>query len=188
MSAPHPTAYRDPLASLPASLPPLSDERQPDGKSLVNPPRPDAALSPWYASYPEELDESNNAFDVHVYYNEGAQTDHARRLHERIRREFPELRVYRFWDKPVGPHPLPMFEVNTFTPAQFGALFGFLVAYRGDLSVLIHPNTHESELLDHTVKATWMGERLELNLDPLRKDEGRFSGAKAPAGPARAEA
>lgn len=102
MSAPHPTAYRDPLASLPASLPPLSDERQPDGKSLVNPPRPDAALSPWYASYPEELDESNNAFDVHVYYNEGAQTDHARRLHERIRREFPELRVYRFWDKPVG--------------------------------------------------------------------------------------
>jgi len=41
-----------------------------------------------------------------------------------------------------------MFEVNTFTPGQFGALFGFLVAYRGGLSVLIHPNT-EDELADH---------------------------------------
>jgi len=41
-----------------------------------------------------------------------------------------------------------MFEVNTFTPAQFGAFFGFLTAYRGDLNVLIHPNT-DDELADH---------------------------------------
>lgn len=102
--------------------------------------------------------------------------DHARKLHERIRREFPELRVYKFWEVssstiaripsraltnlsrrqiPVGPHAVPMceaptynltsreellsrsfslVEVNTFTPAQFGALFGFLVAFRGGLS------------------------------------------------------
>lgn len=44
-------------------------------------------------------------------YISAAQTAHARKLHERIRREFPELRVYRFWDRPVGPHPVPMFEV-----------------------------------------------------------------------------
>ncbi|GAA5835712.1 hypothetical protein JCM9279_004626 [Rhodotorula babjevae] len=172
MSTPVAT-YRDPLAALSTSLAPLSDDRQPDGKSLVNPARPDDALSPWYTSYPEELDQSNNAFDFHVYYGGEAQMAHARKLHERIRREFPELRVYRFWETPVGPHPKPMFEVNTFTPAQFGALFGFLVAFRGDLS--IHPNTYESELLDHTTKATWMGERLELILEPLRAHEGRFA-------------
>ncbi|GAA5943377.1 hypothetical protein JCM3775_005912 [Rhodotorula graminis] len=169
------TTYRDPLADLPAPLHALTDDRQPDGKSLVNPARPDHALSPWYTSYPVELDQSNNAFDFHIYYDGEAQMAHARKLHERVRREFPELRVYRFWEVPVGPHPKAMFEVNTFTPAQFGALFGFLVAFRGDLSVLIHPNTLESELLDHTAKATWMGERLELILEPLRAHEGRFA-------------
>ncbi|GJN88363.1 hypothetical protein Rhopal_001328-T1 [Rhodotorula paludigena] len=181
MAAPAPaTRYRDPLAILDgvAGLAPLSEERNEDGKSLRNPPRPDGSDSLWYRSYPEELDQSNNAFDFHIYYASEAQTEHARKLHERIRREFPELRVYRFWDRPVGPHPVPMFEVNTFTPAQFGALFGFLVAYRGDLS--IHPNTYESELLDHTIKATWMGEKYPLILDPLREHVGRFVQPKQP--------
>ncbi|POY74382.1 hypothetical protein BMF94_2576 [Rhodotorula taiwanensis] len=166
--------YRDPLATLPtaAAQTPLSEDRQADGKSLVNPPRSDDRFSEWYESYPEEFEQENNAFDFHIYYASSAQTDHARKLHERIRREFPELRVYRFWDKPVGPHPVPMFEVNTFTPAQFGALFGFLVAYRGDLS--IHPNTTSTELLDHTVRATWMGQPYPLVTDVLREHEARF--------------
>lgn len=30
----------------------------------------------------------------------------------------PELRIYRVWDKPIGPHPLAMFEVNVFTPGS----------------------------------------------------------------------
>jgi aromatic ring-cleaving dioxygenase len=28
----------------------------------------------------------------------------------------PELRIYRVWDRPIGPHPVAMFEVNIFTP------------------------------------------------------------------------
>ena len=112
MSTPAPT-YRDPLADLAPSLPPITDDRQPDGKSLVNPARPDNALSPWYSSYPVELDQGNNAFDFHVYYDGEVQMAHARKLHERIRREFPELRAYRFWEVPVGSvrlsHPLCVF-------------------------------------------------------------------------------
>lgn len=30
----------------------------------------------------------------------------------------PELRIYRVWDKPIGPHPLAMFEVNIFSPGM----------------------------------------------------------------------
>jgi hypothetical protein len=30
----------------------------------------------------------------------------------------PELRIYKVWDKPIGPHPLGMFEVNLFTPGK----------------------------------------------------------------------
>lgn len=97
--------------------------------------------------------------DVHIYYfqaNEEQKT-FARQLHERIRREcestpmslvclwrisklrlttiiVPELRIYRFWEVPIGPHPVAMFEVNLFTPAQFGAFIPWLVINRGPLS------------------------------------------------------
>ena len=71
-----------------------------------------------------------------VYHNPDSPTEvqHARELHERIRREFPELRIYRFFEKPIGPHTLAMFEVNTVTPTETGALFGFLTVWRGPLS------------------------------------------------------
>lgn len=59
------TLYRDPLATLAstAAQVPLSEERAADGKSLLNPPRADNQLSEWYESYPEEFEQSNNAFE-----------------------------------------------------------------------------------------------------------------------------
>lgn len=77
----------------------------------------------------------------------------------------PELRIYTFFDKPVGPHPVAMFEVNVFTPAQFGALIPWLVINRGPLSALVHPNTVGAEdERNHTQRATWLGERIPLDL------------------------
>lgn len=88
----------------------------------------------------------------------------------------PELRIYRFWDRPIGPHPVAMFEVNLFTPAQFGAFISWLVINRGPLSVLVHPNTvnpetgtHDEEEQDHTQRATWMGEKLPLDLSLFKR-------------------
>jgi DOPA 4,5-dioxygenase len=67
-----------------------------------------------------------------------------------------------------------MFEVNLFTPAQFGAFVPWLAIWRGPLSVLVHPNTTEPgvseaerDLRNHTQRAIWMGERIPL-------DVGRF--------------
>ena len=80
----------------------------------------------------------------------------------------PELRIYRVFDKPVGPHPIAMFEVNVFTPAQFGAFIAWLVIHRGPLSVLLHPNTGDA-LRDHTQQATWLGEKVPLDLSIFRK-------------------
>ncbi|KAJ3572687.1 hypothetical protein NP233_g2928 [Leucocoprinus birnbaumii] len=110
---------------------------------------------------------------------------YAKQLHERIRREFPELRIYKVWDKAVGacmrsrstalvaylaagPHPTAMFEVNTFTPHQTGAFFAWLVVNRGPCSVLVHPNTDDA-VKDHTELATWMGTPWPLNVDLLRR-------------------
>jgi len=83
----------------------------------------------------------------------------------------PELRIYRFWEEPIGPHPVAMFEVNLFTPAQFGAFIPWLVIHRGPLSALVHPNTidvatgeHQDEYRDHTQRATWLGNPIALDL------------------------
>jgi DOPA 4,5-dioxygenase len=64
-----------------------------------------------------------------------------------------------------------MFEVNLFTPAQFGAFIPWLAIWRGPLSVLVHPNTieenmseAEQDLANHTTRAIWMGERIPLDI------------------------
>jgi aromatic ring-cleaving dioxygenase len=68
-----------------------------------------------------------------------------------------------------------MFEVNLFTPAQFGAFIPWLVINRGPLSALLHPNTVDpvtgksmEELRDHTQRATWLGERVILDTSMLK--------------------
>ncbi|KAF4998975.1 hypothetical protein FGRMN_2774 [Fusarium graminum] len=164
--------YPSPLTGY-ENAPPLSDEIAEDGKSYVNPPA--EKLSEAYEQFIEPLDRSQRgAFDVHIYYlqtNE-KQTKYAKELWERIRREFPELRIYKLWDKPIGPHPVAMFEVNIFTPAQFGAFISWLTIWRGPLSALIHPNVipeeganhMASEKRDHLERAIWMGERIPLDL------------------------
>ncbi len=63
---------------------------------------------------------------------------------------------------------MAMFEVNVFTPAQFGAFIAWLVINRGPLSALIHPNTGD-DVRDHTQRATWMGAPVPLNLRALRE-------------------
>jgi len=64
-----------------------------------------------------------------------------------------------------------MFEVNLFTPAQFGAFIPWLVIHRGPLSALLHPNTIDTvtgdeadEYRDHTQRATWLGNPIALDL------------------------
>lgn len=63
-----------------------------------------------------------------------------------------------------------MFEVNVFTPQQFGAFIPWLVIHRGMLSALVHPNTDE-EVRDHSQRATWMGPAVPLRLGVLREME-----------------
>ncbi|KAL2016310.1 hypothetical protein VTK56DRAFT_3881 [Thermocarpiscus australiensis] len=162
--------YPSPLTGY-ETAPPLPDERAEDGKSYRNPQT--GILSSAYERFIDPLDNSRRGgFDIHVYHfpNNPHQAKYARELWERIRREFPELRIYAFWERPVGPHPVAMFEVNLFTPAQFGAFVPWLAVWRGPLSVLIHPNTTEEgvpeaerELRNHTARAIWMGERLPLD-------------------------
>jgi len=147
---------------------PLSQDKSSD-KSLVNPQS--GILSQAYDRFPPPLNNAlRGGFDVHIYYfqNNPQQSQYAKELHERIRLEFPELRIYTFWDRPIGPHPTAMFEVNLHTPTQFGAFIPWLAVHRGPLSVLIHPNFElkdaDTDKANHTERAVWMGERVPLDL------------------------
>jgi DOPA 4,5-dioxygenase len=69
-----------------------------------------------------------------------------------------------------------MFEVNLFTPAQFGAFIPWLAIWRGPLSALVHPNTTgdglgegERGLRNHTEQAIWLGERLPVDAALFRR-------------------
>lgn len=66
-----------------------------------------------------------------------------------------------------------MFEVNLFTPAQFGAFIPWLAIHRGPLSVLIHPNTTVpgEEVKNHSQRAIWMGERIPLDYSVFKNLE-----------------
>ncbi|KAF3920580.1 hypothetical protein ABW21_db0200939 [Orbilia brochopaga] len=151
-----------------ASAPPLPTTFNADGKSLQN--NPSETLSTAYTEFPDPIDKAPGraAFDVHIYYNEGnkLQKEFARSLWERIRHEFPELRIHRFWEKPIGPHITAMFEVNLFTPVQFGAFVPWLMLHRGPLNALIHPQTPD-ELHDHLISGFWLGEKMPIDITRL---------------------
>ncbi|KAL1407843.1 hypothetical protein Q8F55_007279 [Vanrija albida] len=161
-----------------AALPPLPGDvsPHPTGRgSHTNPPRQGGGLSPSYGPlYAGRAGRGKANWDIHIYYkpNNLGEKEYARALHSAIRREFPELKVYRFWDVPIGPHPLPMFEVDVFSTEQLGALLSYLVENKGPLSVLIHPNTGDAPG-DHSVRATWLGPRIELDVESLYAGERR---------------
>ncbi|KAG1740013.1 DOPA-like domain-containing protein [Suillus lakei] len=108
-----------------------------------------------------------------------AQVQYAKELHERIRREFPELHIHEFYEKAVGPHPTAVFEVDTFNPHQTGAFFSWLVVHRGPCDVLIHPNIGDL-YREHTELATWMGRKWPLDDDRLRNRTTLKKGVTVP--------
>ncbi|VDC03956.1 unnamed protein product [Peniophora sp. CBMAI 1063] len=95
-----PKTWKSPLTGY-ENAEPLPDTRHEDGKSF-NPPAP---LSKAYESVTEPtLPMSKNGFAFHIYFMQSkpSEVKYAHELHERIRREFPELRIYQVWEKPVG--------------------------------------------------------------------------------------
>jgi aromatic ring-cleaving dioxygenase len=75
------------------------------------------------------------------------------------------IRVGSMHDQPCGPHTQPMFEVEIETSA-YAEIFKFLILNNKGLSILFHPVTG-NEIDDHTILATWLGQKLPLDLDKL---------------------
>ncbi len=110
-------------------------------------------------------------YHAHVYYDPAATRDRAARLRERIAAEFPDARLGRWHDAPVGPHPQSMYQV-AFPRALLASLLPWLMLNRDGLSVLVHPETG-NDVADHSEHAAWLGAVLPLRLEVLRAAKER---------------
>ena len=101
-------------------------------------------------------------YHAHIYFTL-PQTALAASVRDNIAQAIPQLSyVGRLIPMPIGPHPLPMFEMHIPAVILQSALEKIEVLREG-LSVLIHPVQHD-ELAAHSTQAQWLGEKLMLNL------------------------
>jgi DOPA 4,5-dioxygenase len=104
-------------------------------------------------------------FHAHIYFDT-ASRDAAARVREGLGASF-EVQLGRWHDKPIGPHPKAMYQV-AFLPEQFGKVVPWLMLNREGLDILVHPETGD-DVGDHTDRSLWLGEKLELNIEFLRR-------------------
>jgi len=103
-------------------------------------------------------------FHAHVYYDPGTR-EVAAQVREGLAARF-DVRLGRWHDKPVGPHPKAMYQV-AFSPAEFSRIVPWLMLNRAGLDILVHAETGD-DVTDHTAHAMWLGEKLALDIDALR--------------------
>jgi len=102
---------------------------------------------------------------AHIYYGSPAERARAATLRDQIAERFPAAILGRWRDTPVGPHPMPMYQV-AFEPPLLAEFTGFLALNRAGLTVLLHPETGRQKA-DHSDHALWLGAILPLNLRVL---------------------
>jgi len=116
-----------------------------------------------------------NPYDVHVYYtNQSQQRVEAMALRQLMTDTFPWMNFYNPKDRPIGPHPLPMWEADFGAydnRNRLGEVYALLKKEHGNLSVLIHPHSIDGDYEDHTRHALWFGEVLELRIGGWRRND-----------------
>ena len=106
-----------------------------------------------------------SSFHAHIYFDPLHDKQRVALLREHIAQRFL-VQLGAVFDRPVGPHPLPMFLV-VFSVPQFATFVPWLMLNHQNLSVLVHPNT-DNEKADHTHQALWLGSPVVLrNLERL---------------------
>jgi aromatic ring-cleaving dioxygenase len=106
-----------------------------------------------------------DSFHAHVYFDSTTR-EVAGHVREGLGEHF-QVQLGRWHDQLVGPHTKPMYQV-AFAVDQFDKVVPWLMLHREGLDILVHPNTGDA-VVDHTDHALWLGEKLAVNLEPLRQ-------------------
>ena len=112
-----------------------------------------------------------HTYHAHIYFSLD-ETMLASQVRAAIISALPQL-TYKgqLIPQPIGPHPVPMFELHI--PAtNIDDAMAIIDGLRGELSVLIHP-VQSDEMAAHMVDAKWLGKELTLNLEFLKQLIGR---------------
>ncbi|MDO8433746.1 MAG: DOPA 4,5-dioxygenase family protein [Candidatus Binatus sp.] len=104
-------------------------------------------------------------YHAHVYYDAKSR-EVAASLRKKIQHRFT-VEMGRWRDEPVGPHPQAMYQVK-FQPDEFARIVPWLMLNRAGLTILVHPETGD-DYVDHAINALWLGEKLALRLDILKR-------------------
>ena len=117
-----------------------------------------------------------SSYHVHLYYD-GRSKQHASNLRREMTHLFGDkIEIGRWRDKaPQGPHPVSHFQV-AFDRDVLPDVVTFLSLNRGDLSILLHPNTGNG-YEDHTQNVMWIGPSIPLAQDWLDRNEKRLQEA-----------
>ncbi|KAK6197584.1 DOPA-like domain-containing protein [Scheffersomyces amazonensis] len=118
------------------------------------------------------------SYDIHTYWNNNnkEETEFAFNLREQVLKDFAkeiengDIRIYKFWEKPIGPHPINMWELDFKSPEIFSVIVPYFQIHHGKLSVLIHPRSTQGAFRDHTANALWLGHKLRLDTELLKKE------------------
>ncbi|WP_013325098.1 DOPA 4,5-dioxygenase family protein [Gloeothece verrucosa] len=110
--------------------------------------------------------DSISGFHAHIYYDASTK-EKAQQLREKLAQNFTEIKLGRWHDRPIGPHPRWSYQV-AFEKELFGKLIPWLMLHQNGLIILVHPLTGD-DLADHRDYAIWLGEKLELNLEVLKQ-------------------
>jgi len=111
--------------------------------------------------------ETINGYHAHVYYDPAQTRDAASRLREGLGAAFPAATLGSWHDEAVGPHTVAMYQI-AFAVEDFARIVPWLMLNRDGLDVLVHPlagNAYD----DHTIFAMWLGDKLPLRLDVLKR-------------------
>ncbi len=107
-----------------------------------------------------------NYYHGHFYFT-AEHSAAAEIVRQKMALELPQiLNIFPPISRPVGPHPLPMFEFH-FRASDLTVLRAWLEKNRVGHTVLLHPLSG-NELADHTGLAEFLGEPLFLDISIFR--------------------
>ena len=110
-------------------------------------------------------------YHAHIYYDPAKTRSPAARLRDGLGVAFPAATLGSWHDDAVGPHTVAMYQV-AFAVEDFARIVPWLMLNRSELDVLVHPLAGNA-LDDHTIYAMWLGEKLPLRLDVLKRVSAR---------------
>ena len=103
-------------------------------------------------------------YHFHIYFNQD-QVGQVQDINKLLS-QFPELKIGRIREEPVGPHPTGSCQI-TVPHSHFDTMIHWFFQHRADLDIFVHAVSGD-DLKDHTEYVLWIGRSYDLNLDFFR--------------------